>query len=140
MTESVLSIFVTRLTGGRSNLPASSPTNHDIVDRIFATTSPDGRIPLKIERRPEVEPPEDVRISKLTGVSFCSREYAMPSRSLQKQVSMFLPLEDWRLIRNEAARQQIPITELCRRWLRPGLKALRIEGESVSPSYRNDAA
>ncbi|MBX3443986.1 MAG: hypothetical protein KF774_16375 [Planctomyces sp.] len=49
----------------------------------------------------------------------------MPSRSLQKQISIFLPLDDWRRVRREAARRQVPITELCRQWLRPGLDQLR---------------
>jgi hypothetical protein len=141
MRVTVLSIFAPRPTCGRSSIPASSPKNRGIADRIVeTTTTPGGRIPLKKVPRPEVEPPEDARTSTFTFVSFCSREYAMPSRSLQKQVSMFLPLGDWRLIRNEAARQHIPITELCRRWMRPGLQALRAEGSSVSPSFRNDAA
>ncbi len=50
---------------------------------------------------------------------------AMPSRSLQKQISIFLPLEDWKRVRREAARRDIPITELCRRWMGPDLSDLR---------------
>jgi hypothetical protein len=49
----------------------------------------------------------------------------MPSRSLQKQISIFLPLEDWKRVRLEAARRDVPITELCRRWMSNGLKELR---------------
>ena len=49
----------------------------------------------------------------------------MPSRSLQKQISIFLPLEDWKRVRLEAARRNVPITELCRRWMSGGLKELR---------------
>jgi hypothetical protein len=49
----------------------------------------------------------------------------MPSRSLQKQVSIFLPLEDWKRVRLEAARRNVPITELCRRWMSSGLQELR---------------
>jgi len=48
----------------------------------------------------------------------------MPPRSLQKQISIFLPLNDWRRVRLEAARLGIPITELCRRWMRPELSEL----------------
>jgi hypothetical protein len=49
----------------------------------------------------------------------------MPSRSLQKQISIFLPLEDWKRVRLEAARRNVPITELCRRWMSGGLRELR---------------
>ena len=47
------------------------------------------------------------------------------SDELRKQISIFIPLGDWRAIRNEAARQNIPMTELCRRWMRPALTRLR---------------
>jgi hypothetical protein len=49
----------------------------------------------------------------------------MPLRSLQKQISIFLPLEDWKRVRREAARRNVPITELCRQWMSPGLQHLR---------------
>jgi len=49
----------------------------------------------------------------------------MPSRSLQKQISIFLPLDDWKRVRLEAARRNVPITELCRRWMASELKELR---------------
>jgi hypothetical protein len=44
---------------------------------------------------------------------------------LRKQISLFVPLSDWKAIRQEAARQRIPMTELCRRWMKPGLDDLR---------------
>ena len=44
---------------------------------------------------------------------------------LRKQISIFIPLSDWRAIRQEAARQRIPITELCRRWMGPSLEQLK---------------
>lgn len=44
---------------------------------------------------------------------------------LRKQISLFVPLSEWKAIRQEAARQQIPMTELCRRWMKPGLDGLR---------------
>jgi hypothetical protein len=47
------------------------------------------------------------------------------SRTLRKQVSIFLDLPDWKAMRAEAARQQIPITELCRRWMNPQMELLR---------------
>jgi hypothetical protein len=49
----------------------------------------------------------------------------MPQLELRKQVSIFLPLSDWRAIRREAARLRIPMTELCRRWMKPELTDLR---------------
>ena len=44
---------------------------------------------------------------------------------LRKQISIFVPLSDWRAIRKEAARLRIPMTELCRRWMKPDLTRLR---------------
>ena len=49
----------------------------------------------------------------------------MQSLELRKQISIFIPLSDWRAIRQEAARQRIPMTELCRRWMKPDLTRLR---------------
>ncbi len=49
----------------------------------------------------------------------------MPKRRLSKQISIFLPISDWRALREEAARQGIPITELCRRWMTPEIERLR---------------
>jgi hypothetical protein len=44
---------------------------------------------------------------------------------IRKQISIFLPLSDWRRLRAEAIRQRRPMTELCRRWMEPGLEQLR---------------
>lgn len=41
-----------------------------------------------------------------------------------KQISIFLPFRDWHLLRDEAARQRIPIAEVARRWFRPHLDQL----------------
>ncbi|MFO1023409.1 MAG: hypothetical protein U0903_22360 [Planctomycetales bacterium] len=49
----------------------------------------------------------------------------MRSSELKKQISIFVPLQEWRAIREEAARQKIPITELCRRWISPESEKLR---------------
>ena len=49
----------------------------------------------------------------------------MTAREIRKQISIFLPLSDWKAIRFEAARQRIPMTELCRRWMKPDLERLR---------------
>lgn len=43
----------------------------------------------------------------------------------RKQISIFLPLSDWKAIRLEAARQKIPMTELCRRWMKQDMEKLR---------------
>lgn len=43
---------------------------------------------------------------------------------IRKQVSIFMPLSDWKAIRLEAARLRIPMTELCRRWMRDELTEL----------------
>jgi hypothetical protein len=47
------------------------------------------------------------------------------SFELRKQISIFVPVSDWRAIRLEAARRRIPITELCRQWMRPHVVQLR---------------
>ncbi|MEZ6055444.1 MAG: hypothetical protein R3C01_01945 [Planctomycetaceae bacterium] len=49
----------------------------------------------------------------------------MSATELRKQISMFLPISDWRRLRLEAAQQGIPITELCRRWMEPEVERLR---------------
>lgn len=51
------------------------------------------------------------------------RVYKM--EEFRKQISLFLPLSDWKALRREAARLRIPMTELCRRWMTPGLTELR---------------
>lgn len=49
----------------------------------------------------------------------------MRTAEIRKQISIFVPLSDWKAIREEAARQRIPMTELCRRWMRPEMTRLR---------------
>lgn len=44
---------------------------------------------------------------------------------IRKQISIFLPVSDWRILRQEAARRRLPITELCRQWMRPHMDKLR---------------
>jgi hypothetical protein len=48
----------------------------------------------------------------------------MKSSELRKQISLFVPLSEWKAIREEAARRKMPITELCRQWLHPELRQL----------------
>lgn len=50
----------------------------------------------------------------------------MPTE-IRKQISIFVPLSDWKAIRYEAARQKIPMTELCRRWMHPDLERLHLD-------------
>lgn len=64
----------------------------------------------------------------------------MPPHSLQKQISIFLPIDDWRRLRAEAARQHLPITEVCRRWIRPGLSALKQDSLSHDRAEPVDVA
>ena len=52
-----------------------------------------------------------------------SRRYRNPQ--VRKQVSIFLPAPEWRALQDEAARRRLPVTELCRSWIRPGLDRLR---------------
>jgi len=58
----------------------------------------------------------------------------------RKQISIFIPLSDWKAIRYEAARQHIPMTELCRRWMSPELKRLNPQRpESATGRNRHTA-
>lgn len=57
----------------------------------------------------------------------------MATLELRKQISIFVKLSDWKAIRREAARQRIPMTELCRRWMAPDL------GRLLSGSETDDA-
>jgi hypothetical protein len=44
---------------------------------------------------------------------------------VRKQVSVYLPAAEWRLLHDEAARLRLPMAELFRRCLRPGLDRVR---------------
>lgn len=44
---------------------------------------------------------------------------------LKKQISVFVPLSDWKAVRFEAARRRVPMTELCRAWMEPQLRRIR---------------
>ena len=44
---------------------------------------------------------------------------------LRKQISIFVPLSDWKAIRLEAARLRIPMTELCRQWMKNDMNRLK---------------
>ncbi len=49
----------------------------------------------------------------------------MPTSELRKQISIFVPISDWKVIRQEAAQRHIPMTELCRQWMHSSLEQLR---------------
>jgi hypothetical protein len=49
----------------------------------------------------------------------------MPDIELRKQISIFVKLSDWKAIRLEAARRRIPMTELCRQWMKNDLERLK---------------
>jgi hypothetical protein len=51
----------------------------------------------------------------------------MTTQEIRKQISIFVPLSDWKALRAEAARRRTPMTELCRQWLRPHFDSLEIE-------------
>ena len=48
----------------------------------------------------------------------------MTQTEIRKQISLFVPVSQWNVIRREAARRRIPMTELCRQWMRPELAKL----------------
>lgn len=50
---------------------------------------------------------------------------------LRKQISIFVPLSDWKNIRLEAARLKVPMTELCRRWMKSNLSELQQQIEQT---------
>ena len=54
----------------------------------------------------------------------------MQTKEIRKQISIFLPISDWRVLRYEAAQQQVPITELCRRWICPEIALLKEKGNT----------
>lgn len=62
----------------------------------------------------------------------------MKTAELRKQISIFVPLTDWKAIRHEAARQRIPITELCRRWMQPEMARLRRETREIHTAAGGD--
>jgi hypothetical protein len=63
----------------------------------------------------------------------------MPIPEIRKQISIFLPLSDWRALRQEAARLDVPITELCRRWMAPRIARLCQSDRSRAPDFADPA-
>lgn len=58
----------------------------------------------------------------------------------RKQISIFVPVDDWKEMRMEAARHHIPMTELCRRWMRPELERLHEQDEASTSLDWNETA
>jgi len=55
---------------------------------------------------------------------------------VKKQISIFLPISDWRALYLEAARQHVPVTELCRRWILPEIQQLPRDGRLMTGNPR----
>lgn len=47
---------------------------------------------------------------------------------VRKQISILVPVADWKAIRQAAAELRIPMTELCRRWMADSLQNLKRSG------------
>ena len=58
----------------------------------------------------------------------------MPDLEIRKQISIFVRLSDWKAIRYEAARRRIPMTELCRQWMKQDLDRLKRDLEKQASS------
>jgi hypothetical protein len=63
----------------------------------------------------------DARRPAVKGASM--KDYRNPL--IRKQVSIYLPAAEWRTLRDESVRRGVPMAELCRRCLGPGLERLR---------------
>jgi hypothetical protein len=64
-------------------------------------------------------------VTRYSSITSRWKDRTMPPRPIRKQISIFVPLADWKSIRLEAARRHIPMTELCRRWMESDLDRLR---------------
>ncbi len=62
----------------------------------------------------------------------------MSDLEIRKQVSIFMPISEWKLIRDEAARSRISMTELCRRWMKPEVAALRRKSRTAAGLAHED--
>lgn len=62
----------------------------------------------------------------------------MRRNALRKQITMLVPVADWRVMRDEAARRGVAVTELCRDTLEPLLNQLRSASADVAnPEIRD---
>jgi hypothetical protein len=60
-------------------------------------------------------------------------EIPLPASEIRKQISLFVPLSDYRALRLAAAKRHLPMAELIRRWIDPELKKLRRAGFAEHP-------
>ena len=75
-------------------------------------------------------------LQTISWTAVCDHSLGVPLMKqpvIRKQVCVFLPLSDWRLLRDEAIRRRIAMTELCRRWVEPQLRRLRRPSERDVP-------
>ena len=49
---------------------------------------------------------------------------------IRKQISLYFPLSEWKMLRAEAARLKIPITDLCKGMMEKGIKKLSKEAKN----------
>jgi hypothetical protein len=54
-----------------------------------------------------------------------SWEYGVKNTTLKKQVSIQVPIEDWRMLRDYSARRKLTVVDICRTLLEPGFERLR---------------
>jgi hypothetical protein len=63
----------------------------------------------------------------------------MRRNTLRKQITVLVPVDDWRVMRDEAARRGVAVTELCRATLEPLIDSLRSMGDGTQPVHGPDA-
>ena len=106
-----------RYPAGETSPPETNPQG--IASRSPLRAEPAARwrrAPSRVKRRPP--------LSRTTSCAVLLSP--MPHAVIHKQLSIFLPLPEWRALREEAARQGVPITELCRRWMQPHIARLEV--------------
>lgn len=54
----------------------------------------------------------------------------MPRKELHKTLVANVPIFDWKLVRDEAIRRKIPVTQLVYEWVRPHVDELRAQKET----------
>jgi hypothetical protein len=51
----------------------------------------------------------------------------MSERQVMKQFSLYLPLNEWRAIRDESIRRHVTMTDLVRSWIKPSLDCVILD-------------
>ena len=59
----------------------------------------------------------------------------MSTAQIRKQVSVFIPIEDWKMLRYEAARRHETVSDICREWMKPGLEQMREESKEPDREF-----